>query len=89
MALGADAQTIRSMVLKKGMVLAVMGVALGLVGAALMSRVLTTLLFGISPLDSLTFFAGPVVFLMIAALACIIPAQKAAGIDPADALRSD
>jgi ABC-type antimicrobial peptide transport system permease subunit len=89
MALGADAASVRSLVLKNGMVLAVIGVVLGLVGAAFMSRMLSTLLFGISQFDPYTFVAGPIVFLAIAALACIIPAQRAAGIDPADALRSD
>ena len=89
MALGADSSNIRSLVLTKGMILAVIGVVLGLVGAALMSRMLTTLLFGISPFDALTFIVGPTVFLAVAALACIVPAQKAAAIDPADALRSD
>jgi predicted permease len=89
MALGADGPSVRSLVLKKGMVLAVIGVVLGLVGAAFMSRMLSALLFGISQFDAYTFVAGPIVFLAIAALACIIPAQRAAGIDPADALRSD
>jgi ABC-type antimicrobial peptide transport system permease subunit len=58
------------------------------VGAALMSRMLTTLLFGISPFDTLTFVAGPVVFLAVAALACAVPARRAAGLDPMDALRA-
>lgn len=89
MALGADSRNIRSLVLKKGMIPAVIGIGLGLVGAALMSRTLTTLLYGISPFDSFTFIAGPIIFLAVAVLACIIPAQRAAGIDPADALRDD
>ena len=71
------------------MVLAVIGVVLGLVGATFMSRMLTSLLFGITPFDSLTFVAGPILFLTVAALACIIPARRAAGIDPAIALRGD
>ena len=89
MALGADSPNIRSLVLKKGMIPAAIGIGLGLVGAALMSRTLTTLLYGISPFDSFTFIAGPIIFLAVAALACIVPAQRAARIDPADALRSD
>ena len=88
-ALGADSSGIRTLVLKQGMTLAVIGVALGLVGAALMSRMLTTLLFGISPFDAITFIAGPAVFLAVAAVACVIPARRAANTDPAHALRSD
>lgn len=87
MALGADSPSIRSLVLKRGMILAVTGVAVGLAGSALMSRMLTSLLFGVSPFDPLTFIAGTTVFLAVASLACIIPAQRAARIDPADALR--
>jgi len=89
MALGADSHGIHSLVLRQGMVLAVTGVVLGLAGAALMSRMLTALLFGISPFDALTFIAGPAVFLGVAALACFIPAQRAAAILPAEALRNE
>ncbi len=89
MALGADAADIRSLVLGRGMTLTVIGVALGLGSAALMSRMLTSLLFETSPFDALTFVAGPIVFLAVAAVACIIPARKAARIDPTEALRSD
>ena len=71
------------------MALAVGGVVLGLMGAAGMSRMLGTLLFGVSQFDSLTFIGGPAVFLTVAAIACIIPARRAAGIDPAVALRND
>ena len=89
MALGADAADIRWMVLRKGMALAVIGVALGLGSAALMRQLLTSLLFGIRPFDPLTFVAAPIVFLTVAAVACLVPARKAAGIDPTEALRSD
>jgi len=87
MALGADAAEVGSLVLKKGMTLAAIGVGVGIVGAAGMSRVLGSLLFGISPLDPLTFLAGPVVFMMIAVTACVVPARRAARLDPVDALR--
>ena len=88
-ALGADAANIRSLVLRRGMTSAVIGVALGLGTAALMSRMLTSLLFQTSPFDPLTFVSGPILFLVIAAIACIAPARKAAGVDPTEALRSD
>ena len=89
MALGADAPGIHSLVLRGGMVLAVIGVVTGMVGAAFMSRSLSTLLYGISPFDVVTFVGGPVVFLVVAAGACLIPARRAARIDPSVALRGD
>ncbi len=89
MALGADASDIRSLVLGSGMTWTVIGLALGLGSAALMSRMLTSLLFETSPFDPLTFVAGPIVFLAVAVVACVVPARKAAGIDPTEALRSD
>jgi len=88
MALGADATAIRSLVLRKGMTPALIGVVLGLGSAALMSRILTSLLFEIRPFDTLTFLVGPILFLAVSVVACIAPARKAAGIDPAEALRS-
>ena len=54
-----------------------------------MSQMLTSLLFGISRFEPAYVVAGPIVFLAVAAIACIVPARKAAGIDPADTLRSD
>ena len=89
MALGADAADIRSLVLGRGMTWTVIGLALGLASAVLMSRMLTSLLFETSPFDPLTFVAGPLAFLAVAAVACIVPARRAAGIDPTEALRSD
>ena len=89
MALGADSADIRTLVLRRGMTWTVIGLALGLGSAALMSRMLTSLLFETSPFDPLSFVAGPIVFLAVAVVACVIPARKAAGIDPVVALRSD
>jgi putative ABC transport system permease protein len=88
-ALGADAAAIQSHVLGKGMMPAVIGTAVGLAGAALMSRMLESLLFGITPFDPVTFIAGPIMFLMVAMLGCVVPARRAARIDPASALRND
>ena len=89
MALEADSPSICTLVLRQRTGMAVAGIAIGLANAVFMSRTLSTLLFGISPFDLLTFIAGPLVFLAVAALACIIPARRAVGIHPAAALRGD
>lgn len=88
-ALGSDSRGILFLILRQGMLLAVLGVAVGLAGAALLSRLLTTLLFGVSPFDILIFSAGPAVFLVVALLACLVPAWRAAATEPAEALRSE
>jgi ABC-type antimicrobial peptide transport system permease subunit len=63
------------------------GVLAGLVGAAATSRVVTTMLFGVSPYDPVTFVGISLLFSTIAAAACWIPARRALGIDPTVALR--
>lgn len=88
MALGADASETRWQVLRLGMTPAVVGVVLGLASAAVFSRALESLLFEVDPLDPLTFITAPVLFLAVAALACVIPARRATRIDPAEALRN-
>jgi ABC-type lipoprotein release transport system permease subunit len=66
---------------------AVIGLALGLTCAALLNRALEPFLFEVGRFDPLTFVAAPLLFLVVAALACIIPARRATRIDPAVALR--
>ena len=88
MALGADSADIRSLVLRKGMTLAVIGVVIGLSAAAAMGELLTSLLYGVTPFDPLTFMGGSVIFLAVAALAAVIPALRASRIPPAVALQS-
>jgi ABC-type antimicrobial peptide transport system permease subunit len=65
------------------------GVVIGLGAAAALMRLMKTLLFGISPLDPLTFLAVPVILATAAALASYLPARRAAGIDPVEALRAE
>jgi predicted permease len=89
MALGAQRRRVLSMILRKGMLLATIGIAFGIGGALVLTRVLRTLLFEIEPTDTATF-AGVAILLMIAALAaCWFPAARAAKVDPVVALRHE
>ena len=87
-ALGADSKNVRTMILMQGLRLAGAGVAIGLLAAAALGRLLTSLLYGVSSFDPLTFVGGSVIFLAVAALAALIPAVRAARIPPAVALQS-
>ena len=88
LALGADTGGVRRMILLQGMRLALAGVVVGLVAAVAMGRLLTSLLFGVDPVDPLTLVGGSVIFLVVAALAGVIPARRAARTPPAVALQS-
>jgi len=89
MALGAQAGDVRRLVLRQGVKLALMGVALGLVGGLALSRVLWSLLYEVSAADPATFTAVSVTAIAVAALACYLPARRATAVDPANALRSE
>ena len=89
MALGASAPEVRGMVVRQGMGLAGVGVIVGLVGAWLMSSVMTSLLFGVSATDPLTYASVALALSFVAGIASWLPAQRAAGVDPAKALRQD
>ncbi len=89
LALGADAGSVRKIILSQGMLLAGLGVAAGLAGAVAIGGVMTSLLFGVSPLDPLTLVGVSAIFLAVAAAASLIPAQRAARTPPAVALRAD
>jgi len=88
-ALGATAAEILKRFLSEGLAVAAAGIIAGLIGAASMSRVLTTLLFGVRPLDIQTFASVLSVLLVVATLAALVPALRAARIDPVKALRAD
>jgi ABC-type lipoprotein release transport system permease subunit len=65
------------------------GLVLGLVAAAGLTRLMQTVLFGVGPLDLVAFAAAPLILIPIALLACLLPAGRAARADPIEALRSE
>ncbi len=87
LALGADRAMVRRLVIRQGMAPALLGLALGLTGAMLLSGVMTGVLYGVSPLDPATFAAIPVVLTVVAFLATIVPAQRATKVEPIRALK--
>ena len=86
-ALGATPRNILFLVLKKGMGLTLAGVGIGLAGAFVLTRLMSSLLFGVNAADPLTFVIVPFVLGLVALLACLIPARRATRIDPLVALR--
>jgi predicted permease len=87
MALGAEKSDVLRMVIGQGLKLALIGVAIGIGGALALTRFLSSLVYGVKPADPLTFIAVSVILLLVALLACYIPAQRAAKVDPMVALR--
>jgi putative ABC transport system permease protein len=86
-ALGASGGRLMRMVLANGLALTVSGLALGLAGALAVTRVLSTLLFGVGARDPLTLIVSAAILLAVALAACYVPARRAARLDPLAALR--
>ncbi len=87
MALGAQMADVLKLVLTRAMLLAVLGIGVGVVGAFALTRYMTTLLFGVKPFDVITFMAVAVLLAAVVIVACLVPARRAAKIDPLEALK--
>jgi ABC-type antimicrobial peptide transport system permease subunit len=87
-ALGARSRDVLSLVLKQGMTLTATGLGAGLIGSLALTRLMKTLLFGVSATDPLTFIVISLLLTAVALLACLVPALRATRVDPMIALRS-
>lgn len=87
LALGASTIDVLKLIIRNGLTLVIIGVAIGLAGAFALTRLMTTLLFGVTPTDGLTIGIVSAVLIGVALLACFIPARRATKVDPLVALR--
>jgi len=88
MALGAERQAILSLVIRQGVRLVLIGVVVGALAARGTARSLTNLLYGVQATDPITYVAVAALFLVVALLACVVPARRATAIDPASTIRA-
>jgi predicted permease len=88
-ALGAKRSDIVKMVLREGLTTTGIGLAVGVALATFATRAMANALFGVTPLDAVAFSAGPLLLFVVVCVACLIPARRAVGIDPAEALRAE
>jgi putative ABC transport system permease protein len=87
MALGAQAKDVLKLIIGNGMALALIGVSVGLLGAFALTRLMASLLFGVTTTDAVTFVTVSAGLIAVAFLACYIPARRATKVDPLTALR--
>ena len=85
--MGAQAGSILRLVVSQGLYLTALGIAIGLAGAASLTRFLESQLFGVTPTDPVTFAGVPALLAAVALLACYLPAKRATRVDPMVALR--
>jgi putative ABC transport system permease protein len=88
-ALGATVREILALVIRQGMLLTLIGVAMGIAGSLVLTKLISELLFGITPTDASTLIATALLFGAVSLLATYIPARRAATIDPTTAFRSE
>ena len=87
MALGAQIGDVLKLVLRRAMLLAAVGIGIGVAGAIAVTRYMETLLFGVKPIDTVTFIGVALILAAVVLVACLVPARRAAKIDPLEALR--
>jgi putative ABC transport system permease protein len=88
-ALGAQPANILGLVVRQGMELALIGIVGGLIGALALTRAMSSLLFGVTATDAVTFSAVALILGIVAFVATVIPARRAIGVDPMLALREE
>jgi putative ABC transport system permease protein len=89
MSLGAQTRDVLSLVLRAGMLMTLLGLAIGLPIAFVLARTMSSLLFNVQTADPISFIVLPLTLLTVAALACYLPARRAAQMDPLEALRHE
>jgi ABC-type antimicrobial peptide transport system permease subunit len=89
LALGANERDVRSQFVRHGVGLAALGVAIGVVVAAAVARLMTSLLYGVEPVDPLTYAAVAGLLIAVAAVASYVPARRASAVDPAEPLAAE
>jgi putative ABC transport system permease protein len=89
MALGARSRDVRWMILGHGAILSVVGIGVGVVGSYALTRLMATLLFGVSPTDPRVFAGASITLFSIASMATYLPARRSTGVDPIIALRAE
>jgi len=89
LALGAQPGVLLRLVLREGMLLIAAGIAIGVVGALVLTRAIASLLFEVSPTDPVVFTGVPLLLVLVALAACFVPARRASRVDPMVALRCE
>jgi putative ABC transport system permease protein len=87
LALGAERADLLRLILRQGLVLVIAGIAVGLTSALLLTRLVSTMLYKVGARDVTTFVMTPLVLVVIALLACYLPARRATKVDPIEALK--